>query len=53
MSPVKSRVVPDGTAILFKTIVAHEVFDLVAAAALVKVQAARFPKLGASVYYVL
>ena len=53
MSPVKSRVVPDGTAILFRTMVAQEVFDLVAAAASVKVQAVRFPKLGAGVCYVL
>ena len=53
MSPVKSRVLPDGTAILFKTMVPHKVFDLVATAALVKVHAARFSKLGAGVCYVL
>lgn len=36
--PVISRVVPDGTAILLSTMVEHEVLDLLAEAALVKVQ---------------
>ena len=33
VSPVKSRVVPEGTATFERTIVAHEVLDLLAAAA--------------------
>ena len=37
-----SSVVPDGTAMLSKTIVAHDFLDLLAAAASVKVQDARF-----------
>ena len=41
MRPVRSKVVPDGTAILSKTMVAQEVFDLLAAEAAVKVQEAR------------
>ena len=40
--PVRSSVTPDGTAILSRTMVAHEVFDLEAAEAAVKVQVARF-----------
>ena len=36
--PVISRVVPDGTAILLSTMVEHEVLDLLAEAASVKVQ---------------
>ena len=40
--PVMSSVVPEGTAILSKTTVAHDVFDLLAATASVKVQDARF-----------
>lgn len=37
-----SRVVPEGTTMLSKTIVAHDAFDLLAAEASVKVQDARF-----------
>ena len=36
--PVISKVVPDGTAILLSTMVEHKVLDLLAEAALVKVQ---------------
>ncbi len=49
---VKSRVVPDGTAIFDRTIVAQEAFDLEAAAAPPepeKVQVARFARSGAAV----
>lgn len=50
VSLVRSSVVPDGTAILFKTIVAHDVFDLLALAAFVKVHVvALFSKFGAAV----
>lgn len=33
VSPVRSRVVPEGTATLLRTMVAHEVLDLLAAEA--------------------
>ena len=39
-----SRVVPEGTAMLFKTMVAQDVLDLLAATASVKVQDARFSR---------
>ena len=50
--PVKSSVVPDGTATLDRTIVAQEAFDLLAEAAPFepeKVQVARFSRLGAAI----
>ena len=43
-----SRVVPDGTVIPLKTIVAQEALDLLAEAALVKVHEARFWRAAAS-----
>jgi hypothetical protein len=44
VSLVRSSVVPEGTAMWFKTIVAQDVFDLLTAAASVKVQDARFSR---------
>ena len=44
---VKSSVTPDGTAILSRTIVAHDAFDALAAEAAVKVQDARLPSTAA------
>ena len=42
VSPVISRVVPDGTVMPLSTIVAHDFFEALAADALVNVQEARF-----------
>jgi hypothetical protein len=46
---VRSSVVPEGTAMLFRTMVAQEVLDLLADAALVNVHVARSARPGASV----
>lgn len=47
--PVRSRVVPEGTAMADKTIVAHDALDLEAEAALVNVHVARLSRRAAAV----
>lgn len=47
--PVRSSVVPEGTAMLSSTIVAQDVLDLLADAALVNVHVARLAMSGAAV----
>jgi hypothetical protein len=49
VNPVRSSVVPDGTAMLLRTMVAHEVLDLLAATASVNVHVALFARSGAAV----
>ena len=44
VNPVMSRVVPDGTAMLLRTIVAQDFLEALADAALLNVQEARFSK---------
>jgi hypothetical protein len=46
--PVGSSVVPEGTAMLSSTIVAHDFLDLLADAALVNVHVARLARSGAA-----